>query len=311
MIVVTGATGFIGRNLVKKLNFIGYQNLILVDKNKKNNILKDLVYKKFYNYNRFIYLINNSKFNYRISLIFHLGANSLTTESNFPLILKENYIYTKNLIHYCLKKNIKIIYASSASVYGTNTKNFKENSILNPSNFYSITKALIDFYVLDILKKNKKSNIIGLRYFNVYGPGENKKKNMASVIYHFNKQISQKRYVNLFKGHNGYKDGEQVRDFVHVNDCVDVNIWFMKKKANGIYNVGTGKISTFNLIAKEIFRYYNYKNDIKYIDIPLNLKNNYQNYTKASLSLLRRIGYKKKFTSIKDGIKSYSDFLNK
>jgi ADP-L-glycero-D-manno-heptose 6-epimerase len=311
MIVVTGATGFIGRNLVKKLNFIGYQNLILVDKNKKNNILKDLVYKKFYNYNRFIYLINNSKFNYRISLIFHLGANSLTTESNFPLILKENYIYTKNLIHYCLKKNIKIIYASSASVYGTNTKNFKENSILNPSNFYSITKALIDFYVLDILKKNKKSKIIGLRYFNVYGPGENKKKNMASVIYHFNKQISQKRYVNLFKGHNGYKDGEQVRDFVHVNDCVDVNIWFMKKKANGIYNVGTGKISTFNLIAKEIFRYYNYKNDIKYIDIPLNLKNNYQNYTKASLSLLRRIGYKKKFTSIKDGIKSYSDFLNK
>ena len=311
MIVVTGATGFIGRNLVKKLNFIGYQNLILVDKNKKNNILKDLVYKKFYNYNRFIYLINNSKFNYRISLIFHLGANSLTTESNFPLILKENYIYTKNLIHYCLKKNIKIIYASSASVYGTNTKNFKENSILNPSNFYSTTKALIDFYVLDILKKNKKSKIIGLRYFNVYGPGENKKKNMASVIYHFNKQISQKRCVNLFKGHNGYKDGEQVRDFVHVNDCVDVNIWFMKKKANGIYNVGTGKISTFNLIAKEIFRYYNYKNDIKYIDIPLNLKNNYQNYTKASLSLLRRIGYKKKFTSIKDGIKSYSEFLNK
>jgi ADP-L-glycero-D-manno-heptose 6-epimerase len=312
MIVVTGATGFIGKNLVKKLNSIGLNNLILVDKIKKNSNLKELIYKKFYNYKNFIKLINCSRFNYKIDLIFHLGANSSTTEKNLSSIIKDNFFYSKDLIDYCLKKKIKIIYASSASIYGINNSNFTEKASFEPSNYYSLTKALLDIYVLDVLKKFKKANILGLRYFNVYGPGESHKKNMASVIYHFNNQLLKKGFIKLFKGCDGYKDGEQVRDFVHVYDCVDINIWFMKKNINGIYNVGTGKVTSFNFIAKEICKYYKYNtNIIKYIDMPLVLKNSYQNYTKASLAKLRKIGYKKKFIEISCGIKSYLNFLKK
>ncbi len=310
MIVVTGATGFIGNNLVKRLNSEGFTNLILVDKFKRKNSLKNLLYNKFYYYKEFIALLNSSKFNYKLDLIFHMGANSSTTETNLSSILKDNYIYSKDIIDYCSKKKIKIIYASSASIYGINTKNFTEGFNFQPSNYYSLTKTLVDIYVLEILKKNKKAKIVGLRFFNVYGPGEGHKKKMSSVIYHFNNQIKNKRFVSLFKGHDGYKNGEQVRDFIHVNDCVDLNIWFMYKNISGIYNVGTGKLSSFNIIAKEIFKYYNYKTNIKYINIPKNLKKFYQNYTRASTISLRKIGYKKKFISIQNGIKSYLNFLN-
>ena len=309
MIVVTGATGFIGKNLVKKLNSKGFKNLILVDKNIKNKSLKELNYHKFYNYKKFINLINNSKFNYKVDIIFHLGANSSTTASNLSLILEENFFYSKNIINYCLKKNIKIIYASSASVYGINTKNFIESYNFQPSNYYSLTKTLVDMYVLNTLKKFEKAKIIGLRYFNVYGPGEAHKKHMASVIYHFNNQLLDRGSINLFKGHDGYKNGEQVRDFIHVDDCVDVNMWFMKKNTNGIYNIGTGKATSFNFLAKEICKYHKCKSRLKYINIPIKLKKFYQNYTKASLVKLRKIGYKKKFIDIKIGIHSYLDFL--
>ena len=201
------------------------------------------------------------------------------------------------LIEMCEKFNIPLIYASSASVYGCNPKNFNENSKLDPSNYYSISKSLIDLFVKKKILKNNKLKIIGLRYFNVYGPGEEKKKEMASVFFHFNKQMKKKLLIKLFKGTGGYNNGEQKRDFIHVNDCVNINLFFYKKFKSGIYNVVTGVANTFNEIAKSIFNFYKKKIMIKYIDMPKDLSDSYQNFTKANISKLRNAGYVKNFIS--------------
>ena len=313
MIVVTGALGFIGYNIVKKLNKLKINNLNLVDyKKSKANNLKDIKYKKFVDVNDFYknlnkYVPKNTK------CVFHQGANSKTTEKNKAKIFKQNYFFTIKLIKYCQKNDIKIIYASSASVYGINEKKFVENNWnLKPGNYYAQTKFKIDKYVKDkIFSKKKYTQIVGLRYFNVYGPYEFHKKNMASVMMNFNIQFNKDKVINVFKGNNGYNDGEQERDFIHVDDCVNINFYFLKNNKSGIFNVGSGKKNTFNKVAYSIFKFYKEKNyQINYIDFPKNLIGKYQSYTKANLSQLRRIGYKSKFIKIEDGIFKYLRFLN-
>ena len=297
MIVVTGGLGFIGKRLVQNLKKKYDDEIIIVDKKKLN-------LKNYLNNQIFFQKLRSQKFTKNIKIIFHQGANSKTIEDNFFSIMKDNYFYTKNLIDICIKKKIPLIYASSASVYGTDTKKFNEEDILEPSNYYSFTKSLIDLYVTKLLKK-KKNKLIGLRYFNVYGPGEEKKGRMASVFHHFNKQIKQKGFVKLFKGSNGYKDGEQKRDFVFVDDCVDVNIWLYENFKSGIYNVGSGNATSFNNVAKNIFKIQKKINDIRYIKKPSDLIGKYQNFTKANISKLRRAGYKKKFLNTEKALMFY------
>lgn len=297
MIIVTGGLGFIGKRLVQSLKKNCDDEIIVVDKKKLNS-------KNYLNNKIFLQKLKSQKFTKKIKIIFHQGANSKTVENNFFSIMKDNYFYTKNLIDLCIKKNIPLIYASSASVYGTETKKFNEDSKLEPSNFYSYTKSLVDLYVTRLLKK-KKYKLIGLRYFNVFGPGEEKKGRMASVFHHFTNQIKQKDHVKLFKGSNGYNDGEQKRDFVFVDDCVDVNIWLFKNFKSGIYNVGSGKATSFNEVAKNIFKIQKKKTNIKYIKMPLDLLGKYQNFTKANIFKLRKAGYKKKFFTIEQALKFY------
>lgn len=257
MIVVTGGLGFIGKNLVSSLRKIeNFKNKIIVVDKKKTCLSDDF---KYINNIDFLKKLRINNFAKKVDFIFHQGANSNTAEKNFKLIMDDNYFYSINLIDLCEKKNIPIIYASSASVYGILPKSFKEISDMAPANYYSISKSLVDLYVLKKIKKNKKIKIIGLRYFNVYGKGENKKKRMASVFYHFSNQIKKYKMIKLFKGTKGYKNGEQKRDFVNVSDCVDVNIFFFKNFKTGIYNVGSGIASTFNEVANNIFETYHKK----------------------------------------------------
>lgn len=300
MIVVTGALGFIGKNLVQKLLLETDEIVMSVDKYKNTN--KKYPYLDHLN---FLKNLSNKNFANKISFIFHQGANSNTLEKNFTSIMEDNFFYTMQLIEMCEKFNIPLIYASSASVYGCNPKSFNENSKLDPSNYYSISKSLIDLFVRKKILKNNKLKIIGLRYFNVYGPGEKSKKQMASVFFHFNKQLKNKSLIKLFKGTGGYNNGEQKRDFIHVNDCVNINLFFFKKFKSGIYNVGTGVATTFNEIAKNIFNFYKKKIKIKYIDMPKDLIDSYQNFTKANVNKLRTAGYLKNFISIKKGIANY------
>ena len=177
MIVVTGGFGFIGNVIVTKLSKVFKEKIIIVEKKKLKSSFD------YYKNDNFLKKLKDKKFSKKIKIIFHQGANSKTVEKNFNSIMKDNYLFTKNLIDECIVQKIPIIYASSASVYGVDTKNFDEQSVLEPSNYYSLTKFLIDEYVTRLLKKNKKYKIIGLRYFNVFGPGEEKKGRMASVFF--------------------------------------------------------------------------------------------------------------------------------
>ncbi len=210
------------------------------------------------------------------------------------------------------KNNIKFIYASSAATYGINTKNFNEtNWKVKPANLYGNSKLDFDKYVKKEIKK-KEIQIIGLRYFNVYGPYEFHKKNMASVIFNFNKKFIKDKIISLFKGSNGYKNGEQLRDFVHVDDCVKVNLYFFRNTKSGIFNVGTGKCESFNKVANLILRHHGVNtNKKKYIEFPKKLKKSYQSYTKANISKLINSGYNKKFINLNNGVRKYLRFLNK
>lgn len=291
MIVVTGGLGFIGKNLVKKLieKKSLKKKLCVVD--KKNKIISKKF--KYYNNDEFLNNLKKIKFAKKVKFIFHQGANSNTAEKNFKSIMIDNYYYTIELINLCEKYKIPIVYASSASVYGTSPNSFKENSKLMPANYYSISKSLVDIHVQEKIKNNKDLKIIGLRYFNVYGAGEEDKKRMASVFYHFFNQLKKFNVIKLFKGTKGFRNGEQKRDFINVSDCVDVNLFFFKNFKSGIYNVGSGIATTFNNVADKIFKANLKKKKIKYINMPLDIIDGYQNYTKANISKLRKAGYKK------------------
>lgn len=310
MIIVTGGLGFIGYNLIKKLNSMKINNIIVVDyKKKKFNSLKKIKYKKFIDVNTFYKNLKKNIPN-NTRCIFHQGANSSTTETNKEKIYQQNYYSSIKLVDYCQLNKIKLIYASSASTYGIKEKKFNENNwYLNPGNLYAETKFLLDKYVKKILYKKNFTQIVGLRYFNVYGPYEFHKNNMASVMLNFDKQIKKFNIIKVFEGNDGYKNGEQVRDFIHVDDCININLYFYKKNISGIFNVGSGKKSTFNNVAKLVLNFHKKKNKIRYIKFPKNLIGKYQSYTKANIEKLKKNGYKKKFISLKLGVNKYLKFL--
>lgn len=304
MIIVTGGAGFIGSNLVYQLNQNGISDIIIVD-NLKNSIKhRNLNSLKFFDFLDKEHFINNLNLFKKIDAIFHQGACSDTMETDGQYMMQNNYQYSKTLLHHCIDHNIDFIYASSASVYGNGLNGFKEKPECEyPLNIYAFSKYLFDNYVRKFLNKTK-NQIVGLRYFNVYGPQENHKGKMASAINHFYNEIKQNKEMNLFEGSENF-----LRDFIYVEDIAKINLFFYEKKnINGIFNCGTSNAESFSKIAKILQSICN-DSKINYVPFPEKLKGKYQTYTCADITLLRDAGYKENFTSLEDGIKKYYQYL--
>ena len=318
MIIVTGGAGMIGSNIVLALNKLGIKEIFIVDDlsdGRKFFNIADLEFLDYIDKNEFLNLIKNDYNFGKVDTIFHQGACSSTTEWDGKFLMNNNYEYSKILLKWSQKCNSQFIFSSSASVYGLGKDGFNEKKICEkPINPYAYSKLCFDNYLRRIIPE-ANNQIVSLRYFNVYGPRENHKDKMASTILHFHNQIKTNNNCQLFRGTDGYKDGEQMRDFVFVDDCVDVNIWFMKNPSkSGIFNVGTGESMTFNSVASNVLRWHktqnhNFNGKIQYINFPEELKGSYQSYTKANINKLRSIGYKNKFHSLEEGILKYINWL--
>jgi len=312
MIVVTGGAGFIGSHLVLGLNKTGENKIVVVDNLKNEEKNKNLIEAKIIDYIDkidFLKLIEKRNiFCEDIDFVFHQGACTVTTEWDGRYMLENNFRYSKVLLNFCLERSIPFIYASSAAVYGINSNFAEKRKNEGPINIYGYSKWLFDQYVRS-LKNKIKSQVVGLRYFNVFGPGEAHKNNMASVVYHFDNQINEMGELKLFKGSHGYDDGEQRRDFIFVDDVIKVNLWMMNNSnISGIYNVGTGKSHSFNDIANAVIKRRK-TGKIKYIPFPKELEESYQSYTEANLKNLRSAGYKKEFIALDEGVSTYLDAI--
>ena len=310
MILVTGAAGFIGSNIVASLNKKGYKNIIICDwidhQSKKKNIEK-LIYEKIIPPEKIIYYLNNTN---NIKLIIHMGANSSTTETNFRLIYNINTRFSKNLWKWCVNNQVRLIYASSAATYGDGMKGFtdSETTSYKPLNIYGLSKYLFDRYAIKQAKKKKcPPQWVGLKFFNVYGPNEYHKGNMQSVIKHSLDQYFKNGKVKLFKSYNNkYLDGQQTRDFIYVDDCVSLINWLIENKnISGIYNCGTSIERSFEDLVKAMFKAINITPKIEYIDMPKNIRNQYQYYTKANMDKIRKKGYNIKASTLEEGVYKY------
>ena len=312
MIVVTGSNGFIGSNLIKGLNEIGYKDIIAVDDQDDPELKENIAHcdvQDFLNISEFINLIRNNEIDgTKIRAIFHQGACSNTMEWDADFLYSNNLLYSKELLNFSKKTKTPLIYASSASVYGAG-KIFKESvEYEDPINLYAYSKFKFDQLVRQELIKSE-TQIVGLRYFNVYGPQEQHKGTMASVAFHLHNQLKDNEEIKLFEGSEGYDDGEQRRDFIYVEDVVKVNLWFLKnQKVSGIFNVGTGKSQTFNEVAHSVIN-WNKRGKVSYVPFPEKLKGVYQSYTQANISKLREAGYKDEFLNVQEGVKKYLDRL--
>jgi len=311
--IVTGGAGFIGSNIVKTLNGRGITDILVVDDLEDGTKFKNLADCEIADYmdkDAFLAHIQAGKgFAQPVKTIFHNGACSATTEWNGKMMMQNNYEYSKEVLHYCLNNKIQYIYASSASVYGAGTIFEEKRQHEQPLNVYGYSKFQFDQYVRRVLPR-ASSQIVGLRYFNVYGPREQHKGSMASVAFHFNNQIKAGDNVKLFTGCDGYGNGEQRRDFVFVNDVVKVNLWLSDHpKVSGIFNLGTGRSQTFNDVANAVIAWHN-KGKIEYVPFPDHLKGRYQSFTQADMTALRNAGYSDAFSTVEQGVKSYLDTIN-
>ena len=310
MIVVTGAAGFIGSNLIRGLNATGRTDIIAVDDLSDGTKFHNLVDCDFLDYldkDEF-----RSSMSHRLSgveLVFHQGACSDTREWDGRFMLENNYAWSRSLLEACIENDVAFIYASSAAVYGGNRSFIEKPQFEQPVNVYGYSKLLFDRYARRMMQ-GTASQIAGLRYFNVYGPGERHKGAMASVIFQLHRQLLESGTVKLFKGSGGYADGEQRRDFVHIDDVVDVNLWFMNNnRARGIFNVGTGRSRSFNDIARQLIDRHA-RGRVQYVDFPEDLPAAYQSFTEADISALREAGYRKPFTGLELGIRKYLDRIS-
>lgn len=306
MIVVTGGAGFIGSNIVRGLNKKGFKDILVVDDLKdgtKFSNLVDLDIADYMDKDDFIVAILSNE-NLNIDVIFHQGACSSTTEWDGKFMMENNYQYSKDLLHYCLEFDIPFLYASSAATYGGRSDNFIEDRAYEkPLNIYGYSKFLFDQYVRQVLP-TAKSQVCGFRYFNVYGPRETHKGSMASVAYHLNQQLHKGEKLKLFAGSDTFK-----RDFIYVEDVVDVNLWFWENKVSGIYNCGTGKAESFQTVADAVLHYHK-KGEIEYIPFPEHLEGRYQRFTQADLTKFRNSCCPIQFKSVTEGTTEYMRWLN-
>ena len=318
MIIVTGGAGFIGSAIIAALNTRRLTDILVVDQlgeDQKWKNLQNLSFADYVEKDDFLEMIIEDKFDSSTEMVYHLGACSDTTETNASYLIKNNYEYSKLLAQWAIKINARFIYASSAATYGDGSIGFSddENGIvrLRPLNLYGYSKHLFDLwaYRTGLLKK-----IVGLKYFNVFGPNEYHKANMRSFILKAFEQINSTGKVNLFKSYNSdYKNGEQVRDFIYVKDAVEMTLFFMDNpRLNGLFNIGTGEPRTWNDLVIAVFVGMGRKPNIEYIEMPESIRDQYQYYTCAEIAKLRHAGYNKKTTPLEDAIKDYvQNYLQK
>lgn len=311
MIIVTGGAGFIGSAVVWKLNQIGEKEIIIVDELSSDEKWKNLVGLNFIDYYHkedFIEMILNESLPVEFDTMIHMGACSSTTEKDADYLYENNVRYSQELAKYCLTHRARFIYASSAATYGDGSEGYsdeeKQMFDLRPLNMYGYSKQLFDLW---LYKTGVLEEVVGLKFFNVYGPNEYHKGEMRSVVHKSFQQIMAKGEVNLFKSYNPkYKDGEQLRDFIYVKDVVDVISFFIENKDKfGIFNVGTGIARSWNDLVTSVFNAMNKPVKINYIEMPENLREKYQYYTQADMQKLRNAGFNKNFYSLEEGISDY------
>jgi ADP-L-glycero-D-manno-heptose 6-epimerase len=309
MIVITGAAGFIGSRLVEILLKNQFNDLVLVDDfqnaQKQHNLRGKENLQKVDRKNFYKWIDYNHK---HIQFVFHIGARTDTAEFNFSILEELNLNYSKMVWNKCCEYGLPLIYASSAATYGAGEYGFDDcisPEILKPLNPYGISKNEFDKWVLK--QKITPYFWAGFKFFNVYGPNEYHKGRMASVVFHAFNQICKTGYLKLFKSHNSkYADGEQKRDFIYVDDVIDVLVYFMKfRKNSGIYNLGTGQARSFNELANTVFYAMKKTPSIQYIDTPDDIREKYQYFTEAKINKLKNVGYHCNFTSLEDGIYNY------
>jgi ADP-L-glycero-D-manno-heptose 6-epimerase len=309
MIIVTGGAGFIGSNLVRGLNIAGVTDIVVVDELTDGRKFVNLVDCQIADYWDKDLLRERLQAGMpRPTAVLHQGACATTTEWNGRYMMDNNYRYSVELLDYCLAEDVPLIYASSAAVYGGGTVFKEEPAAERPLNVYGYSKLLFDQHVRRHLGRNE-SQIVGLRYFNVYGPRESHKGSMASVAYHLHRQVAAEGEARLFEGGAGYASGEQRRDFIHVDDVVKVNLWFLNhSEISGIFNVGTGRSAPFNDVARAVIAWHG-RGEIRYIPFPEGLEERYQSFTEADMSALRAAGYDAPFMDVNAGVGAYLDVL--
>ncbi len=311
MIAVTGGAGFIGSNLVQGLNRKGHTSVLVVDNLTRGEKFRNLIGCSIADYcDKGDFLEHLQRGDYgRLDALFHCGACTSTTEWDGRYLMNNNYAYSKVLLHYCLEHRVPFLYASSAAVYGQ-SRDFQEAQVgLRPVNVYGYSKLLFDEHVCRRLP-GRRSQVVGFRYFNVYGSGEAHKGPMASLVHRLNGQLLADGCVRLFGASHGHMAGEQRRDFVHIDDVVAVNLWFWEHPGvSGIFNVGTGVRRSCNELARAVLAWHG-RGEIEYIAFPESLVPCYQSDTEADLGALRAAGYEGAFQPLELGVKAYLDRLN-
>ena len=320
MIAITGAAGFIGSVLAWKLNSIGQKDLLLVDQKSPSNTRgmshdggkwANIEKKSFTGYMEsgdLLTRLDNNELKGKISALFHLGACSDTTEMDVEFLRKNNSEYSEKLAAWCLANKVYFCYASSAATYGNGELGFSDNDTLTPKlkplNPYGQSKLDFDKWVL---KNHVQDQVVGLRYFNVYGPNEYHKGHMRSLVHKGFEQVQKEGKLRLFKSYTKeYSDGGQKRDFIYVKDAVDAMIWlYENQKVKGIFNLGTGRAQTWNDLANALFAACGKKPNIEYIDMPDNIKNQYQYFTEADMTKLKQAGCPTKFRGLNEAVKDY------
>jgi len=318
MIIVTGGAGFIGSALIAALNKRKISDILVVDQlgaDQKWKNLRNLSFTDYVEKDDFLEMVIENKLDSPIEAVFHLGASSDTTETNASYLIKNNYEYSKLLALWATESNIRFIYASSAATYGDGSAGFNDDEgqieNLSPLNMYGYSKQLFDLWArkAGLLKK-----VVGLKYFNVFGPNEYHKGDMRSFCLKAFEQIEAAGKVRLFKSYRSeYSDGEQVRDFIYIEDVVDMTLFFLDNpQLSGLFNIGTGEARTWNDLVIAVFVAMGGKPNIEYIDMPTSIRDQYQYYTCADITKLRKVGYEKQTTPLEDAIKDYiQNYLQK
>ena len=309
MIIVTGGAGMIGSNIIRRLNADGETDILVVDDLTDGTKFRNLAPLQIADYidkDDFLDLLARRHFG-QVDAIFHQGACSSTTEWNGRMMMRDNYAYSQSLLRHCQTDNIPFIYASSAAVYGNSTDFAEDGGHEAPLNVYGYSKKLFDDY-LRRQWHQLGAPVVGLRYFNVYGPNEAHKGSMASVAFHLFNQVMAGENPRLFGAWDGIEAGQQSRDFVHVADVADVNIWAWKSGVSGIFNCGTGRAEPFLNVANAVIETTG-RGTVEYIPFPDHLKGRYQSFTQADISALRGAGYNGNFRTVAEGTGEYVAWL--
>lgn len=317
MIIVTGGAGFIGSAIIWRLNQLGEDNILVVDNLGTDEKWKNLVPLKFHDYiekDDFLDIVIAGDLNRlrsdnkKISAIVHMGACSSTMERDATYLIENNFEYTKQLAIVALNEGSRFIYASSAATYGDGSNGFVDDKEkidrLRPLNMYGYSKQLFDQWAM---RHDMLGMIVGVKYFNIFGPNEYHKGEMRSVVLKAFEQIESSGKMQLFKSYKkGYKNGEQVRDFLYVKDAVEMTLFFLEnKKVGGLFNIGSGTANSWNKLAAAIFNALGKSPKVEYIDMPDAIREKYQYYTCADISKIRKAGYKKRITGLEDAVSDY------